>query len=573
MAVPALAILGLCWTNTIPFPRFGFGHGHGHGHGHGGHHHHHPGHGDTPAQCFQVDPLFPSPIQGNSSLSSIDKFLASPEFLNASIGRVAGAVQIATQSYDDLGPVGEDERWETLFPFAEYLEKTFPLVHSTLELEKINTHGLLFTWQGSNETLKPTVLMAHQDVVPVETSTIDQWTHPPFSGEFDGKYIWGRGSSDDKSSLIGILEAVETLIDAGFKPNRTLVLSFGFDEEISGRAGAGHLAEFLLDRYGKDGAAVIVDEGSGIQEHWGKVFALPGVTEKGYIDVEIIVRMPGGHSSVPPRHNGIGVIGELITLVEANPYEPHLHDENPYLGLLQCGAEYAPEFPHNLKKELRRRDKKGFEACHKKDKLALEAAKDGDAIKYLFTTSVAPDLISGGAKVNALPERTVLTVNHRVNVGDHPSDVQERLTAIAARVARKYDLALHAFSDDEEAETPRSITLQTAKSGAAALEPAPVTPTEIPENGTTPYAVLSGTTRALYGEDTIVAPALMTGNTDTRYYWDLTKHIFRYNPGFDPDQNFMDGIHTVDEKVSISAHVKGVQWYSLFVRNMNEADL
>lgn len=553
IAVPALALLGLCWTNSLPSAIFGD---------------QSPiSHTDRAQQCLQVDPLFPA--KSSSSLASMDEYLASSQFFNASTTRMSSAIQIATQSYDNMGPIGEDERWEVFPPFAAFLEKTFPLVHSTLELEKVNSHGLLYTWKGSDAQLKPNVLMAHQDVVPVEKSTVGQWTHPPFSGEFDGKYVWGRGAADDKSSLIGILEAVEQLIDAGFEPKRTVVLSFGFDEEISGFQGAGKLAERLVDRYGKDGASVIVDEGSGLAKQWGTVFALPGVAEKGYIDVDVIVRMPGGHSSIPPKHNGIGVTGELITLIEANQYEPHLYDENPYLGLLQCGAKYAPEFPPKVKKELQKRDKKGSASCHKKrDKLALEAAKEGDAVKYLFTTSVAADLISGGAKVNALPERTVLTVNHRVNVGEKVSDVKERITGIAAEVAKKHNLTLHAFTD--EAETPSSITLKTGHT----LEPAPVSPTDVSGDGSaTPYSILSGTTRALYGEDVIVSAGLMTGNTDTKFYWDLTKHIFRYNPGFDPAQNFMDGIHTVDEKMSMQGHVSGVKWYSMFIRNFDEADL
>jgi Gly-Xaa carboxypeptidase len=46
--------------------------------------------------------------------------------------------------------------------------------------------------------------------------------------------IWGRGSGDDKSGVIGIMAALESLITTGFIPKRTLVLSFGFDEEASG---------------------------------------------------------------------------------------------------------------------------------------------------------------------------------------------------------------------------------------------------------------------------------------------------------------------------------------------------
>lgn len=53
----------------------------------------------------------------------MDAYLKSPAFQNASIQRLSGAVQIDTQSFDDLGKVGEDKRWEVFFPFHEYLEK------------------------------------------------------------------------------------------------------------------------------------------------------------------------------------------------------------------------------------------------------------------------------------------------------------------------------------------------------------------------------------------------------------------------------------------------------------------
>lgn len=43
------------------------------------------------------------------------------------------------------------------------------------------------------------------DVVPVLSDTRGLWTHDPYGGEYDGKYIWGRGSMDDKSGTIGAL--------------------------------------------------------------------------------------------------------------------------------------------------------------------------------------------------------------------------------------------------------------------------------------------------------------------------------------------------------------------------------
>ena len=34
--------------------------------------------------------------------------------------------------------------------------------HAALQLTKVNTYGLLYVWPGSNESLKPILLMAHQ---------------------------------------------------------------------------------------------------------------------------------------------------------------------------------------------------------------------------------------------------------------------------------------------------------------------------------------------------------------------------------------------------------------------------
>lgn len=107
-----------------------------------------------------------------------------------------------------------------------------------------------------------------------------EWTHPPFSGHFDGKFIWGRGASDCKNQLIAILSAVEALISADFSPRRTLILSFGFDEEVSGPEGAKHLSDYLLSRFGHNSIAAIVDEGAVNIESWGADFAIPGVAEK-----------------------------------------------------------------------------------------------------------------------------------------------------------------------------------------------------------------------------------------------------------------------------------------------------
>lgn len=527
--------------------------------------HRHPIHFED--RCAQPDPVFPS-ARNNSDLEGLDKRITSGAFRDATIDRLSGAVKVKTESFDDLGVIGQDPRWDVFYDFHAYLEKTFPLIYENLVVEKINTHGLLYTWKGSDESLKPTLLMAHQDTVPVAAETIDTWKYPPWSGEYDGKYIWGRGSNDCKNQLIANLETMQLLLEAKFEPKRTVLLSFGFDEECSGRQGAEKLANFIHERYGDDGIAVIVDEGASYEEVWGTLFFKPGTAEKGYTDVDITVRMPGGHSSIPGSHTSIGVLSEIITQIEAEEYRTHLDDENPYYAQLQCGAAHSPKFPSKLKHLLSHRlSSSSQHTCRTKpDRLALEAAKQGLMIKYLMQTSQAVDVISGGVKNNALPERASATVNHRINIGETSKVVYDRLTALAGPIAKKHNLTLHAFDGHEEAGA--SITLADSPN---TLEVAPVTPADASVDG--PFRVLAGTTRALYGENVVVAPGIMTGNTDTRFYWKLTKHIFRFSPGYDGNDGDgeMGNIHTVNERISVDAHVAAVRWFALFVRNMDEA--
>lgn len=150
-------------------------------------------------------------------------------------------------------------------------------------------------------------------------------------------------------------------------------------------------------------------------------------------------------------------------------------------------------------------------------------------------------------------------------MGETAQVVLDHLSQVAAHVASKHELKLHAFDGIEE---PSSIVL----SHNDYLEPAPVTPSD--GSMESPFSVLAGTSRALYGKELVVTPGIMTGNTDTRFFWDLTKHIFRFAPGYDTDDTQgLGSIHTVNERTSVVNHINAVKWFTLFVRNLDEADL
>ncbi|OCH84737.1 carboxypeptidase S [Obba rivulosa] len=516
--------------------------------------------------CPQVDVLFP----GHNELDSdLDELYASSAFRSNAYDLLGGAIQIPTESYDDLAPVGQDPRWEIFGTFNDYIEQSFPVLHAKLKLTKVNTYALVYHWQGSNGSLLPVLLMAHEDVVPVEPTTIDDWIHPPYSGFYDGTWIWGRGSCDDKSSLIGILVAVESLIKKGFTPSRSVVLAFGIDEESAGTQGAGHLAGYLEETYGKDGLAMILDEGGGYGTPYGDdvLFATPATSEKGYLDARIEVSASGGHSSVPPPHTAIGMLSSMISALEAHPHETQLlRSGTPFLAT-QCFATYGPEYPEKLRwlaEEARTSD-----VALAKLKTGLLAADRRNSA--LLGTTQAVDLIQGGVKVNALPEHVEAIVNHRIAEHSSVDDVKQHILGVLLPIATKFNLTLDAFGKNISAGTGNGGHVVLSDAWGPGLEPSPVTPTGIAD----PFAILAGTIKATFttteGYDkkgVIVSPMLSLGNTDTARYWNLTKHIFRYDHS--GEGAVYGDIHTINEARLAEAYIQQIRFYTKFILNTTD---
>ncbi len=96
--------------------------------------------------------------------------------------------------------------WDQFLKLHKFLEDSFPIVHQKLELVKINDYSLLYKWNA--DTKESILLLAHMDVVPANE---DEWDIPPFSGEIRDGFIWGRGTLDDKSCVMAILESVEMI--------------------------------------------------------------------------------------------------------------------------------------------------------------------------------------------------------------------------------------------------------------------------------------------------------------------------------------------------------------------------
>lgn len=228
-AIPLFILLTLCgfWFPWDSVPTFRLGcH-------HAKHNHHWTPADLVAAKCPAQPPALNIGIDWNPLTDSAYAELAAR--------RLSQAVQTNTESFDDLPTDPSDPKWDRQYAFAHMLEVEFPKVFEALQHEVVNTHAHLFTWEGKNTTLQPVILMAHIDTVPVLPATLGQWTFPPFEGRVvvngtdntPGTWVWGRGASDCKNALMSILGSVERLVTEGFTPDRTVILSFGFDEEVS----------------------------------------------------------------------------------------------------------------------------------------------------------------------------------------------------------------------------------------------------------------------------------------------------------------------------------------------------
>lgn len=400
--------------------------------------------------------------------------------------------------------------------------------------------------------------MSHYDVVPVPNDTYSRWTHGPFSGDLADGWVWGRGAADDKSLLVAQWEAITHLLEAGWRPRRTVIITHGFDEEeVHARRGQGQIAPFLERRYGRDGLLMVVDEGSGTGDMYGGAFALPGTGEKGYLDIVMRVGTAGGHSSMPPRHTGIGIMSQLVTALEEHPFESRLSAASPLLQGMACLA-HGKTFPKKYAKLLKSR--RGWA------RLARLFAGEGALQRALVTTTTAVDVVRGGVKVNALPELVEAYVNFRIDFAESLQSTKAHVAALAHKVAHTHGLEFRAWSGDES--PPASGKFVTLEVLGVPLEPAPNTPTS---GGV--WDLFAGTVRAAIpgpdGDELVVAPFATSGNTDCKMYYTLTKHVYRF---MGANMANMANIHTVDEKFKADEHHRVVDWIHALIQNADAYD-
>ncbi|WNG15144.1 M20 family peptidase [Cystobacter fuscus] len=403
--------------------------------------------------------------------------------VNAAAQRLSQAIRFRTVSHQDKA---EDQpaEWERLHA---WLESAYPAAHAAMTREVISGHTLIYTWKGSDPSLAPILLMAHQDVVPVTPGTEKDWRHPPFDGVIADGAVWGRGAIDDKGSLITLFEGSELLASQGFTPRRTVLIASTHDEEARGEGAPavadwmkarGLQAEFVLD----EGMAVISDN-----PVTGGAVALIGVAEKGYGTLNVVARAPGGHSSSPPKDAGGAVLlSRAVVAIAEHPFPLEL--KGPGAAMLET---LAPVGPWPLRMAVANRWL--FEP------LIIQQVAATPAGAALLHTTIAPTMLRGSPKENVLPQDATAWINYRIA----PGDTSE--TVLAHTRAAVGDLPV----EISWTKTPD--------------EPTPISSTR--SRGWNVLATIAGEmSRAP------VSPGLVTAATDSRHLQPVATDVYRFQP-------------------------------------------
>ena len=438
---------------------------------------------------------------------------ALPVPVDAASERLAEAVRFRTVSEQ----LHEPDVEAAFGAFNAWLASAYPRVFATLESERVNGHSLLLRWPGERPGTAA-LLLAHTDVVPVEAGTAEQWTRPPFAGAIDGGHIWGRGTLDDKSGVLGWLEAAEALIAAGIRPERDIWFAFGHDEEIGGRQGAAAIAALLRERGVV--ADVAIDEGGAITRG-----VVPGVArpvasimigEKGYASFRLSAESPGGHSSSPPIPTAAGRIARAVARLEAEQMPRRMSAP-----LEAMFAHLAPELPTVARLALANR-------------WALEGVLLGSLGRTrvgnaMTRTATAPTLFSPGTKDNVLQARAWAVVNFRILHGDSVDSVREHIRRVVDDPAVRVEVASEFVS-----------------------EPSPVSDPFAPA-----FIDIAASVREVF-PDAVITTGAVIGATDLRHYRGLYRQRYNFLPVL-LDADDVARFHGRDERIAVGTWARLIE--------------
>ena len=399
------------------------------------------------------------------------------------------------------------------------LPELYPHIVKACTFTRFPDRGLLFHWQGKAHD-KPSVMMAHYDVVPVQE---DMWEKSPFAAILENGVLWGRGTLDTKVTLNGALSAANYLVQKGFVPEQDIYFAFSGGEEVNGKG-----AENIVNYFAQQGIvpALVVDEGGAVVENVFPGVNVPcgmiGIAEKGMINVRYTVRSGGGHASAPLPKSPVTDLAKACRKVVDNPFPMHL---TPPVAALFDTLGRQSSFVYKLI----------FANlwCFKPI-LNLICISSGGEMNALVRTTTAFTMMEGSSARNVIPAKASIVSNMRLN----PQDTVESAVEYLRKTVNDPSVEIEVLEGND--------------------------PSRISQVDCDSYRKVAAAVSATW-DGCITSPYLMVQCSDSRHYGAISDKVYRFS-AMDLTKEERGTIHGNNERIRVETLCRAVEFYIRLLR-------
>lgn len=383
--------------------------------------------------------------------------------------------------------------------------------------------------ESDRKTDRPIVLSCHLDVVP---AVEEDWTHPPFSGIYEGDCIWGRGAIDMKGFAAMGLSALKRLRKEGIGINRDVIFVAVSDEEAGTRLGSGWLVDNHPELLGGNPEYVINEVGGFTVHLKGKRFYPIQVAEKGVAWIRLTMRGTAGHSSLPTKDNPVVHLAQAIEAIGKTRLPWHPSEEA--IRFITGFAEPEGVIARNLAPLL----------AHPKIgplllPLAVSDPSRRNSLEAILRNTANPTRVITENPINVIPPQASVEIDGRLAPGQSGKDLVEELKTITNRISgveAHYEILEESPAVSFSSETPLFEEMQGGLQEA--------------------------------DEEAIVVPSIIQGFTDSRNYANLGATCYGFYPLQLPKEiDFASLFHGVDERIPVEGFHWGIDCLTGVLRN------
>ncbi len=383
-------------------------------------------------------------------------------------------------------------------------------------IESVPGRGNLVARLKGDGRAQPLLLTTHIDVVGTQGQT---WQHPPFDADSDGRFIYGRGTLDNKAMAAALFVVFWRLARQQKPLARDVILCLVCDEE----SGGGQGMRFLVDNHWSEIACeVALGEGDPPLLKDDRVTAIPiQCGEKKSYVVRLRAKGAGGHASTPLEDNSILLLARAVARL--HPTATSLHVTPLAREYLRRMAEFEPaELAAAMREVAGRGEQAGTRTLD-------QVARANPVYNAVLRATICPTLLQAGTRANVIPPAAEATLNVRVLPDQRIEDVTEELRRLLAadRVAIEVE--------------PRSST------------DGPATPHD------TPFFKVLETISSEVWPKIVSVPYLAPAASDARYLRAHGAMVYGVFPFPATEEEFLT-IHAADERIRIPSLLQGTEW-------------